>query len=93
MESERARLQSQIDEERRKADKASQQLSNYHKADRQGTLVVKCEIETQHVQKEERFTELQQQLDKVSVLAINVHYLWYYSLVMILVYRSLCFFR
>ena len=91
MESERARLQSQIDEERRKADKASQQLSNYHKADRQGTLVVKCEIETQHVQKEERFTELQQQLDKVSVLAINAHYLWY-SLVMVLVYRSLCFF-
>ena len=90
MESERARLQSQIDEERRKADKASQQLSNYHKADRQGTLVVKCEIETQHVQKEERFTELQQQLDKVSVLAINVH-LWY-SLVMVLVYRSPCFF-
>ena len=89
MESERARLQSQIDEERRKADKASQQLSNYHKADRQGTLVVKCEIETQHVQKEERFTELQQQLDKVSVLAI-VH-VWC-SLVVILVYRSPCFF-
>lgn len=68
LESERDRLQSQIEEERKRADKASHQLSSHHKANRQGTLVVKCEIETQHVQSEERVADLQNQLDKVSLV-------------------------
>ncbi|XP_067931851.1 citron rho-interacting kinase-like isoform X2 [Watersipora subatra] len=65
LESERKLLESQREEERRRADNALQQLSNYQRADRKGTLVVKCEIETQHVQSEERVSQLQDQLDKV----------------------------
>ena len=65
LESERSRLKSQIEAERQRADKASHKLANHQKADRKGTLVVKCEIETQHSQSEEKVTQLQQELDKV----------------------------
>lgn len=65
MENERSHLKSQIEAERQRADKASQQLSNYHKADRKGTLVVKCEIETQRSQSDEKVHQLQLELDKV----------------------------
>jgi len=54
-------LKSLVEVERQQADKANQLLSE----SREGTLVLKCEMETQHVLSERRVTDLQMQLDKV----------------------------
>jgi len=61
LDGENNRLKSLVEIERQRADKANQLLSE----SRKGTLIVKCEIETQHVQSEGRVTDLQMQLDKV----------------------------
>ena len=81
LESERSRLKSQIEAERQRADKASHKLANHQKADRKGTLVVKCEIETQHSQSEEKVTQLQQELDKVSYWDFNCAELFIFNMV------------
>ena len=82
LESERSRLKSQIEAERQRADKASHKLANHQKADRKGTLVVKCEIETQHSQSEEKVTQLQQELDKVSYWDFNCAELFIFNMVL-----------
>ena len=82
LESERSRLKSQIEAERQRADKASHKLANHQKADRKGTLVVKCEIETQHSQSEVKVTQLQQELDKVSYWDFNYAELFIFNMVL-----------
>lgn len=73
MEDECGRLQSALGAERHRADSLASQLSSQQKADRRGTLIVKCEIETKHQQRDARFSALQDQLDQVGLPAIDLY--------------------
>lgn len=60
-----SRLQADLDAEKKRADEAASHVKSQKRADRKGAVVVRCEIETQYTQHEEKLNELQSKLDQV----------------------------